>query len=155
MTEPIIAIGADGIDTEAIVNRIRDRVQQRMAEGAYAGPEVARAERMNLANLQDQDEFLAFYLECLRDAAVIDINDFEIVERRSRFARPIVALKKAMWKLLKFYTYRLWSQQNLVNGLLVSALDSLETRHRERAEQLEKQIRELEAKLERGDGAQP
>ena len=42
----------------------------------------------------------------------------EIYERRARFTKPLVVLKRAIWKLLKFYTYRLWSQQNQVNGLL-------------------------------------
>ena len=67
-----------------------------------------------LQNLRDEEEFMEFYLGCLRDAVFVDINDFEIVERRQRFSRALVALKRSIWNLLKFYTYRLWSQQNLV-----------------------------------------
>ena len=148
-----VEIGADGIDVDRLVEAIHARVETRMAEGAYATPEVARAERMNLANLNSEDEFLSFYLECLRDASVVDINDFEIIERRAHLGRLLVALKRSLWKLLKFYTYRLWSQQNLVNGLLVSAVDSLESRNRDRIGKLEARIAELEAKLTNGEAA--
>lgn len=147
MAEATLQIGAPDIDVDRIVAGIRSRVQERMARGEYADSSIVRVERMNLANLRDEDEFLGFFLECLRDASVIDINDFEIIERRSRFRKPLQAVKKTIWSLLKFYTYRLWSQQNLVNGLLVSAVDSVETRSRERIQQLEQRLQALEARL--------
>ena len=142
---PVIEIGADGIDTEAIVEDIRARVSEKMAAGVYRDARVAKAERANLSNMRDEDQFLEFYLDCLRDAVFVDISDFEIVERRSCFNRPLVALKRTIWKLLKFYTYRLWSQQNLVNGLLLSAVEGTEARSRERIAALEKRLAELEA----------
>ncbi len=139
-----LQINAPGIDAAAIVEEIRTTVERKRAEGAYADPRVARAERSNLVNLQSDDAFFDFYISCLRQAFVVDINDFTIVERRARFGKLLVALKTVIWKLMKFYTYRLWTQQNQINGLLLSALESVEQKHRSRIQALEARLAELE-----------
>ena len=146
MTEELFEIGAPGIDTGKIVEEVRAAVAEKTAAGLYTDARVARAERLNLANIRSEDEFLTFYLECLREAAFVDINDFDIRERRPRLGRLLVLLKKTVWKLLKFYTYRLWSQQNQVNGLLLSALESTEATYREKIRDLEKRVAELEGR---------
>ena len=119
-----------------------------MAMGVYTDVRVARAEKANLANLKDETGFLGFYLDCLREAVYVDISDFEITERRGLFTRSLVTLKTLIWKLLKFYTYRLWSQQNQVNGLLLSAMEGVEERNRDRISALEKRVAQLEKTLQ-------
>ena len=143
MTTPV-EIAAPGIDVERLMKDIEETVARKAAQGAYADARIARAERTNLLNLRNDDEFLAFYLRSLREAAFVDINDFDIRERRSAAAPLLVALKKVIWKLLKFYTYRLWSQQNTVNGLVVTGIESLEEQYRERIARLESRVAELE-----------
>ena len=148
MSEQIFQVGAPGIDVEKLVREIQETVERKAAEGVYADARIARAERANLMNFKNDDEFLAFYLNALREASVVDINDFEIRERRSGALAPaLVKLKKTIWGLLKFYTYRMWSQQNSVNGLLVTGLESLNERYDEKIKQLEARVAELEAKL--------
>ncbi|MDP6491155.1 MAG: hypothetical protein QGG69_05245, partial [Kiritimatiellia bacterium] len=68
----VLEINAPGIDAGAIVEEIRATVERKRAEGAYADPRVARAERSNLANLQNDDDFFDFYMSCLRQAFVVD-----------------------------------------------------------------------------------
>ena len=143
-------IGVDDFDTSQVVERIRSRVRDNMEKGLYADLNVARAERTNLANLKDEDEFLAFYMDCLRETCFVDINDFEIRERRARLGKLLVALKTVIWKLLKFYTYRLWSQQNQINGLFLSTIELTESRYREKIEQLETRVAELEQRTAAG-----
>ncbi len=147
MSTGIFEIGAGGIDVDRVVAEIQKTVAEKSEQGHYTDARVARAERTNLANLQNEEEFLSFYLECLRDAAFVDISDFDIIERRPRFGSLLVALKRAIWKLLKFYTYRLWSQQNQVNGLLLAAIETSDNQSREHIRALEKRITELEAQL--------
>ena len=147
MSESIFTIGAPGIDCDKIVAEIQASVAKKIEEGVYADARIARAERTNLANLQNEDEFLSFYLKCLRDVAFVDISDFEIRERRAIFTPLLIALKKTIWKLLKFYTYRLWSQQNQVNGLMVTAIEGLDEKSASRLKQLENRVAELEKKL--------
>lgn len=144
--KPAIEINAPGLDTEAIVREIRETVKRKADQGIYADARIARAERTNLINLRDDEGFLTFYLTALREAAFVDINDFEIRERRARFAPLLVRLKKSIWSLLKFYTFRMWSQQNTVNGLFVTGLESLHEQTNARIKKLEDRIAELEKK---------
>jgi hypothetical protein len=147
MNESIFQIGADNIDTAKIVDEIRKTVEKKLHDGVYADTRVARAERTNLANLKTNDEYLAFYLESLRDAIFVDIGDFDIVEKRRGMGSILVPLKKAIWSMLKFYTYRLWSQQNQVNGLLLVLLETLEQSYRKKTADLEKRVADLEAHI--------
>lgn len=157
MSEPDIQIGAEGVDVEAIVRQIRERVAERQARGEYDDATVARAERYNLANLKDDDEFLDRYLACLRQAVTVDINDFEIVERRAIGAPLLKLLKRVIWSLLRFYTYRLWSQQNQANGMLLAATEIIANRNREHMQALEERVAALEQRLaaDGGEARQP
>ncbi len=147
MSEPsVLSIGAPGFNVDQLVADLQATADRKMADGVYADARVARAERTNLVNLRGSDDFITFYLTCLREAVFVDISDFEIRERRRGFGPLLIALKKTLWKLLKFYTYRLWSQQNQVNGLIITALEGMEDQTASRMAALEKRIAELEAK---------
>lgn len=98
------------------------------------------------ASFESHRDFLDFFLNNMQDFAFVDIGDFEIFERRQRFSRPLLHLKKTIWKLLKFYTYRLWSQQNEVNGFMLTALNAIDDAHQEQIQILEKRIQALEEK---------
>jgi hypothetical protein len=145
MNDFIFQIGADNFDTGRIVEDIRKTVENKMRDGAYTDTRVAQAERTNLSNLKNDEEYLRFYLECLRDAVFVDIGDFDIIERRKGMSGFLVPMKKAIWKMLKFYTYRLWSQQNQINGLLLVLLDSLEKSYKKKISDMEKRISQLES----------
>ena len=136
----LLSVGAEGVDAEQIMAEIRAAVAEKTARGAYRDMRIALTERTNLINLSDDESFLKYYLECLRNAVFVDINDFEIREKRRFGAFLIVAFKRIIWKILKFYTYRLWSQQNQINGLLVTAVESLDEKYRARLETLEHKL---------------
>ncbi len=144
MTDESITIGAEGVDVEQLMADIRRTVAEKTAAGAYADPRIARAERHNLQNLSKR-EFLDFYLNSLREAMFVDINDFDIVERRKYLSGVLRGLKRSIWSLLKFYTYRLWTQQNQINGLLFATIEAIEERNREQIATLETRIAKLEA----------
>ncbi len=145
---PIAAIGAPGVDVVALVAAIRERVEQKTNEGAYRDARIAKAERNNLASFSDADGFQPLYFQCLRDSIFVDINDFEIRERRPGMGRLLVALKRVIWKLLKFYTYRLWSQQNQINGLLMTAMEGLDDQLRKKTADIDARLAALEKKNE-------
>ena len=147
-----IEIGAPGFDTEKLMQEIEARVAAKADQGVYADARIARAERTNLLNLKDDEEFIGFYLKCLREAAFVDINDFAIREKRSALAPALLALKKVIWKLLKFYTYRLWSQQNTINGLMVTGLESLDEKYRDQIKRLEARVEDLEQQARKKEG---
>lgn len=149
---PEVSIGADGIDAEKIVAELKAIVEEKRRQGAWDDPRIARAEKHNLLNLKDDEEFLANYLTCLRQIVQVDINDFEIYERRPRFAKLLVKLKKSIWGLLRFYTYRLWSQQNQVNAVLFSAIELLTRRNADHVKALETRVALLERELAKAKG---
>jgi hypothetical protein len=144
----LFEIGAEGVDVERLVADIRETVAAKMQSGAYVGAQLARAERFNLLNLRKDENFFDFYMESLREAVYVDINDFEIRERRALLAPLLVRIKKTLWSLLKFYTYRLWSQQNQVNGLLLSAVEEVDRKYRDRIKVLEERIATLDSKFQ-------
>jgi hypothetical protein len=145
-TQPAIRIGADGIDVHKVVEEILASVADKRAQGVYDEQLAARAEKNNLLTIKDDEAFMDQYLVCLRQIVPVDINDFEILERRSRFAPVSKAIKKVLWKMLKFYTYRLWSQQNQTNGVLLAAVETLDRRYRKDIAALKARIAELEKK---------
>jgi hypothetical protein len=157
MSQPLFEIGADGIDTEALVRDIRDTVEQKIRDGVFPDPSVAQAEKPHLAYLGSVDTLMDYYMGCLRQAVFVDINDFEIRERRRFGSGMLKRLKHGIWSLLRFYTYRLWSQQNQANGLLVAAVDGIDQKsarklavQQARIDTLEQRIAELESKLGSG-----
>jgi len=149
MTEPLVSLGTDTIDTERVVEEIRAEVERKYRDGLYADVRVANAERTQLSALKDDASFADYYLQCLREASQVDINDFEIRERRSVGAPLLIRLKKTIWSLLRFYTYRMWSQQNQVNGLLVTGLEGVDAKSEARVRALEARVAEMEARLNR------
>ncbi len=146
MDTEAVKIGAKNVDVSALMAEIRAEVARKASEGVYTDLRVALAEKTNLAQLKDQDGFFTLYLESLREAVAIDINDFPIVERRRAFSPLLVKLKKSIWNLLKFYTYRLWSQQNQVNSMMLALAEELDDRYRRRIDALEERVRDLESK---------
>lgn len=153
MADSYIKIGADGINAEQIVEQIRQRAAEHRQNRDYDFEVIARAERFNLSNVKDNSEFLDHYLGCLGLLTQVDINAYEIVEHRQRFAFFFKKLKKGIWSLLKFYTYHLWSQQNQVNCLLHSSIQLVEKsegdlikRMQARIDKLEERLAELENK---------
>ncbi|MFC1497840.1 hypothetical protein ACFLS1_05100 [Verrucomicrobiota bacterium] len=144
MKNTLFEIGADGIDSDQIVKEIRRSVDKKIQEGVYTDSQVARAEMTNLANMKNEEQFLECYLECLREAVFVDISDFDIHERRQAFSGFFIRVKRVIWKFLKFYTYRLWSQQNRANGLLLGAIEGVDSQYRDRIKKLEERIKKLE-----------
>jgi len=154
MTNPMVSFGSDKLDTEKLVAEIQSEVERKYRDGLYADVRVAQAERSHLSALKDDASFADYYLQCLREASQVDINDFDIRERRSFGAPLLVGLKKTIWSLLRFYTYRMWSQQNQVNGLLVTGLEGVDAKSTTQIRALEARVAELEKRLNGASGTE-
>ena len=140
-----VNIGAEGIDATKIVSEIQADVAEKRAAGVYDEARVARAEKNNLMTLKDDESFMQQYFLCLRQISQVDINDFEIVEKRGGIVGAVlVKVKKCVWGLLRFYTYRMWSQQNQINSLMLAALETVNDRHKREVDALKTRIEKLE-----------
>ena len=147
MTESDIKIGADGIDAEEIVRKIRERAEERRKSGVFDMDAVARGELFNISAIRDDAEFFDRYIASLGVVFNVDINDYEIVEHRSRLAPLLKRFKKGIWSILKFYTYRLWSQQNQVNKFFHAGMELMAKRDGEQFKKMQARINDLEARL--------
>ena len=140
-----VSIGAEGMDVEALVREVQEEVSRKREAGVYSDARIGRAERHNLMYMADSEELLRFYLKCLKDGVHVDINDFTIEDKRTGAkGKLLVKFKTVIWKLLKFYTFRMWHQQNQINALLVTALESSYKQSEKRIAALEERIAELE-----------
>lgn len=140
-----VQVNAGDINVSDLVKEIRDEVAKKRQEGVYTDARIGRAERHNLMYMADSEELLRFYLHCLRDGVHVDINDYQIEDRRTGWqGKALVKMKTVIWKLLKFYTFRMWHQQNQINGLMVTAIESSFQQYEKKIASLEERISQLE-----------
>lgn len=148
MDEPL-TIGNDGtIDAEAIVESIRKRAAERVKNGEYDLETLARAERFNISALKDNPEFFNGYLSAIHRVTQVNIGDWEIREKHGGIVgKLLIRLKKTIRSLLRFYTFRLWTQQNRANAIFHSSLSLLAERESEDLAKANARIAELERRL--------
>ena len=144
MNDPLFQIGADGVDADRVSKEIQAEVDRKTQQGLYAGTFGKRGATIDLRKLAKDGSLIESYVEALREGIFVDINDFEIRESRKFLTGFFVALKRFIWNMLRFYTYRLWTQQNEVNGLLLSTVEALDSAHRDKIADLEARIEKLE-----------
>lgn len=151
-----VTIGVDGaVDAASVVEAVRKRAAARVREGFYSPEVVAQAERYNLSALKDNADFFNGYIASLHRITQVDIGDWEIRERRRNVFTPLVVrLKKTIRALLRFYTFRLWSQQNRANSIFQSSIAMLGKRETDelkaanaRIDELSRRIDELEKRF--------
>lgn len=129
-----------------LVDEIHQKVQADVEAHVYDDARIGVAERSNLSNIRKEDEFLSFYLRCLHNGASVDINDFEITHDSGGLkGKVMVKVKTIIWKMQKFLTFRMWSQQNQINSFLATAIESTFERYETKINQLEQQVAKLEA----------
>ncbi|MBI1870765.1 MAG: hypothetical protein HYS07_06205 [Chlamydiae bacterium] len=141
MAEDIFKVGAEGIDVEKIMQQIRARIEEKKKAGVYEKYDLSGISRLELENMTKEEEFLNYYTEILQRTCDIDISDFPIINEGGFLGRIEVLVKKILWKLLKFYTYRLFAQQKEFNCQVTNAFLSLrkvmDTRFKEMHERLD------------------
>lgn len=139
---------ATPFDVEHIVREIQAEVAVKAAKGDYQDARVERLQRFELKDAGDPD-YIHALIRSLRRGSNVDINDFEIRKKEERFASLKLQLKKVLWPSLKFYTFRLWSQQNEINSNLVTVLEATVNRYEQQISKLETRVRELEKRSDR------
>ena len=135
MTETL-EIHGDGIDANIIMEEIKKRVADKKKAGAYQRYNLEGLAAKDIRQLETEKDFLNYYLELVRHTCDIDIGDFDIPSKGGMWGKPVARFKRLVWVILRFYTYRLFSQQKEFNFQLVNAITSLS-----------KRIDELEEKL--------
>ncbi len=121
-------IGADGVDVKKIMQEIEERVARKKAAGVYDKYDLSRIAALELSSVKSEADFLDYSLKVIQQTWDIDIGDFPIYSKGGILGAPAVWLKKTIWKMLKFYTYRLFSQQKEFNCQVANAICSLKAK---------------------------
>jgi len=129
-------IKTPGVNVREVMKEIQDRVAQKKASGVYNQYNFEKITHLEMENIKDDVEYLQWLFKVINQSWDINIGDPQIVNKGGLLGKPIVLLKKVIWQLLKFYTYRLFSQQREFNSQVVMALGLLT----KRIEKLEEKV---------------
>lgn len=131
-------IKTPGVDVKELMRQIEERIAEKKAQGIYEKYNLKNVAQLEMENVKDETEYLQWLLKVLDRSWDINIGDPQIVNKGGLFGKPQVWLKKIIWQLMKFYTYRLFSQQKEFNSQAVIALGLLSKRIEKLEERLKK-----------------
>ena len=138
-------VTAPALDAEAIVAEVRKRAAARRGAG---GESLRPPAALDYEKELKEEDFLRYYLQVVERLGDVNYGDFEIVSKGGPFGRLEVLLKKTIWKVMRFYTYRLFSQQREFDCQVAEALQSHYRWSREEIDRLREEIAELRNRLE-------
>jgi hypothetical protein len=146
-------VSAPAIDAEVLVGKIREEVRRKRESGAYGDYDLSGLAELDYEKDLKEEDFLRYYLQVVERLADVNYGDFEIVSKGGPFGRVEVLLKKVIWKLLRFYTYRLFSQQREFDCQVAEALRSQYLWSRREIDGLREEVAALRRKIEEGGAA--
>jgi hypothetical protein len=135
-SQDTFSINLDNLDVEQIVRAVKQRVEKKRAAGVYKKYNLVGITRLEIAQAKSEEDFLRYHLKSLRKSWEIDIGDFEIPSKGGLLGCPAVWLKKLIWHLLRFYTFRMFTQQRDFNLQVVNTLQSLNAKIDKLSEQV-------------------
>jgi hypothetical protein len=121
----IFEIPSGNIDVEALMKKIRDRVEEKKKAGVYEKYNLENISILELDQIKSDQEFLQYYLDVIQRTCDIDIGPFSIINKGGVFGWIAVLAKKIVWHMLKFYTYRMFNQQKEFNCQVVNTIVSI------------------------------
>ncbi len=144
MQKNIFDIQDSEIDLHNIHTEIACNVQKRLDHNEYQDYDLSKVSSYFLSSIKDRKEYIEENIKVIGTSWAIDLNDFEILlKKKGIFALLEFLLKKVIWKLLKFYTYRLFSQQREFNMQMKDAVTLLYSDYQKRLAVIEASIKNL------------
>ncbi len=123
--EKTFTIDIENIDVDRIMETIRERVRKKKEAGVYDRYNLSGITKLEIKDAKSEEDFLKYYFKTMQRSYELDIGDFEIPSKGGFFGRPAVWAKRILWKLLKFYTYRMFTQQREFNFQVLNTLRAL------------------------------
>ena len=145
----LFEIPSTRINTDAIMEEIRKKIKEKEESGVYHHYNLSKINTLELQDVENEEDFLEYYLKAVSSTWAVDINDWEIINKGGILGKPAVTLKKIIWKLLKFYTFRLWSQQREFNAQIANTISAINKKHDSELKEIKKQIEEYQARLKK------
>lgn len=121
-------IKTPGVDVKKIMGEIKEQIEDKKVQGIYDRYNLDRVTKLEIENIKGDVEYLQWLMKVMNQSWDVNIGDPQIVNKGGMFGKAEVLLKKVIWHLLKFYTYRLFSQQKEFNSQVVMALGLMNKR---------------------------
>ena len=118
-------IRSESVDVEQIMRQIRARIEAKRAAGVYDKYNLTGITKLEVSEAKSEEDFIRYSLKMLQRTHEIDIADFPIPNKGGPFGWFEVLVKRVLWYLLKFYTWRMWTQQREFNAQVVNTLRAL------------------------------
>jgi hypothetical protein len=144
MAKPFFEIKNISVPGSVIMDEIENRMKENEEKGLYRRYFLGKTIQFEWKAVCDEAQFLDYYLQAIRRSWAVDINDFEIPKKRGWKGKAELLFKKIIWKCLKFYTYRLFSQQREFNSQASHTLILLHRDYSEKIALLEADVKMLE-----------
>ena len=131
------------IQPDVIREAILKPVRERHDKGVYEHFDMTRVIACELLDVKDPASLLPALLKGLGYSHAIDINLFTIPVKPGLLGKLAYPVKRVIWQLLKFYTFRLFHQQREWNADLQLGLRYLAMNHERRVALLREEINRL------------
>jgi hypothetical protein len=98
---------------------------------------------LSLKESHDASEYLDRFCDLLRMRHGVNTEDFPIPTRPGLMGSAFRAIKTVLWKLLRYQHDRIAFQQNVINELVITAVNLQQAAIRERLADLEREVETL------------
>ncbi len=136
------------LDLKKITEAIRVSIRERFDKGVYEHFDLSRVMSFQWQNIigndrtgqNIDDDTLPSCLDVLQHSWAIDINDYAIPHKNGPLGTLALQVKKILWKILRFYTYRLFYQQREFNSQTAHLLSQLHRDYQKKLDALQEDI---------------
>ncbi|NQU39273.1 MAG: hypothetical protein HQ523_04905 [Lentisphaerae bacterium] len=109
---------------------------KRLAEGHSA---------LFLRSAADERDYLRILLSLLVAKCGASVEDFDVPHRPGRLGAIGGALRRALWKLLRYQHERMTTQQNLIRSYMTAAMEMMHQEQRRELDECRARLAALEA----------
>jgi len=143
MGESFFSMEGTSANVAELNQLIENSIEQKEKQGIYTELDIAAITKVPFIDIKDEREFMSYYLNVIHKSWAIDINDFEIPQKNGLLGKLELKLKQIIWKLLKFYTFRLFSQQIEFNSQIRNSLIAVQKEVSQKLSNVEEQLKQL------------
>jgi len=133
-------------EEDALSMKVQETVSDNEKKGRYDTLKLSEKVAFDLSEVQDESQFLDYYLKVIQRTWAIDINDFDIPIKSGFLGWFEKKVKQGIWRALKFYTFRLFSQQRDFNASISKTLLAMEKDYKNKIKSLKEDLNRLEKK---------
>jgi hypothetical protein len=102
---------------------------------------------LSLKNVSGQDAYLRQFIRLLWMRHGVSTAPFDVPTSRTLFGPLMAAIKRILWKLLRYQHDRITFQQNLVNELLIDAAEMQQQMFQGKVDEITKRLEAAEKEL--------